>query len=85
VKSKTCDACCQRGGELNGNWKGGRTRHKAGYLMVSVPDHPRAPSNLELWVRPQPSGIRASDALAWALEIIWRYEGLAHLQQGSDE
>ena len=22
--------------------------------------------NLELWVRPQPSGIRASDAVAWA-------------------
>jgi hypothetical protein len=29
--------------------------------------------NLELWVRPQPSGIRASDALAWAREIIARY------------
>ena len=29
--------------------------------------------NLELWVRPQPSGIRASDALAWAREIISRY------------
>ena len=24
------------------------------------------PENLELWVRPQPSGIRASDAVAWA-------------------
>ena len=30
------------------------------------------PENLELWVRPQPSGIRASDAVAWALEIIQR-------------
>ena len=29
--------------------------------------------NLELWVRPQPSGIRASDALAWAREMIARY------------
>jgi len=29
--------------------------------------------NLELWVRPQPSGIRVSDALAWAREIIARY------------
>lgn len=29
--------------------------------------------NLELWVRPQPSGIRASDALAWARAIIARY------------
>jgi hypothetical protein len=32
------------------------------------------PENLELWVRPQPSGIRASDAVAWAREIIKRYE-----------
>jgi hypothetical protein len=33
------------------------------------------PENLELWTRPQPSGIRARDALAWAHEIIARYEG----------
>jgi hypothetical protein len=32
------------------------------------------PSNLELWTRPQPSGIRVSDAIAWAHEIIARYE-----------
>ena len=32
--------------------------------------------NLELWVRPQPSGIRATDALAWAREIVARYEGV---------
>ena len=31
------------------------------------------PENLELWVRPQPSGIRAPDAVAWALEILARY------------
>jgi hypothetical protein len=31
------------------------------------------PENLELWTRPQPSGIRASDALAWAKEIVKRY------------
>jgi hypothetical protein len=30
--------------------------------------------NLELWVRPQPTGIRASDAVAWAHEILARYE-----------
>lgn len=29
--------------------------------------------NLELWVRPQPSGIRAADALVWAREIVARY------------
>ena len=34
------------------------------------------PENLELWTRPQPAGIRASDAVAWARQIIERYEGL---------
>lgn len=29
--------------------------------------------NLELWVKPQPSGIRARDALDWAKEILDRY------------
>ena len=33
------------------------------------------PENLELWTRPQPTGIRASDAVAWAREILARYEG----------
>ena len=33
------------------------------------------PENLELWTRPQPTGIRVSDAIAWAREIIARYEG----------
>lgn len=98
-------------GSANPNRKGGRTKHHAGYLMVRMPDHPRArtqgyvfehilvmearlgrmlfvdesvhhkngirddnsPEDLELWVRPQPSGIRAVDALAWAREIINRY------------
>lgn len=32
--------------------------------------------NLELWVRPQPSGIRAKDAIKWAKEILARYEPL---------
>lgn len=39
--------------------------------------------NLELWVRPQPSGIRARDALAWAKEIIRRYESEVAPQQRS--
>lgn len=30
--------------------------------------------NLELWVKPQPTGVRVSDALAWAREIIERYQ-----------
>lgn len=95
------------------DWRGGKTYHKAGYVMRRVPEHPRARprspyvfehvlvmeealgrhlfpdesvhhlngvrddnrvENLEVWVRPQPSGIRASDALAWAREMIARYE-----------
>ena len=31
------------------------------------------PENLELWTRPQPSGIRAEDAIAWAREILELY------------
>ena len=38
--------------------------------------------NLELWVRPQPSGIRAVDAIAWARTILNRYE-TTELQQPS--
>lgn len=29
--------------------------------------------NLELWTSPQPVGIRASDAVPWAREIVARY------------
>jgi hypothetical protein len=102
-------------GPSNGHWKGGRTRHKAGYVMLWAPAHPRAgksqyvfehiivmegllgryllpaesvhhrngvrsdnrPQNLELWTRPQPTGIRASDALAWAREILALYTGVS--------
>ena len=31
------------------------------------------PENLKLWTRPQPAGIRASDAIAWAHEVHARY------------
>jgi hypothetical protein len=31
--------------------------------------------NLKLWTRPQPTGIRVSDAVDWAREILARYEG----------
>src|SRR6266702_51973 len=111
AKSEHCSACRTVANEANGNWKGGRTIHKAGYVMVRVPDHPRAKrspyvfehvlvaeqllgrylesgesvhhrngvrddnraENLELWTTPQPSGIRASDAVRWALTILERY------------
>jgi hypothetical protein len=32
------------------------------------------PENLELWVRGQPNGSRVADAIAWAREILTRYE-----------
>ena len=34
------------------------------------------PQNLELWTRPQPTGIRVSDAIVWAREILTRYTGV---------
>jgi hypothetical protein len=41
-KSATCSRCRSVAGASNGRWKGGRTRHKAGYVMVWAPGHPRA-------------------------------------------
>lgn len=35
--------------------------------------HDNRPENLELWTRPQPSGIRVSDAIMWARQIYERY------------
>jgi hypothetical protein len=43
------------------------------------------PENLELWVRPQPSRIRASDALNWAREILDRYEGASDSSNNAHE
>jgi hypothetical protein len=42
------------------------------------------PGNLELWTSPQPAGIRASDAVAWAREILARYEAILDVLEGSD-
>jgi hypothetical protein len=42
VHSATCSACRSEKGESNSNWRGGRTRHKKGYIMLRVPGHPRA-------------------------------------------
>lgn len=36
--------------------------------------------NLELWTKPQPTGIRAADALAWARHIIELYGGGADIE-----
>lgn len=114
-KHTLCISCFNKShtGPKNGNWKGGGTYHKKGYLMRSAPGHPRArgkgqyvfehilvvenrigrylvpgenihhkngvksdnsEDNLELWTRPQPSGVRAKDALQWARKIIELYE-----------
>ena len=29
--------------------------------------------NLELWVKPQPCGVRLEDQIAWAIELLRRY------------
>jgi HNH endonuclease len=41
-KSTTCAECRTVVGASNGHWRDGRTRHKAGYVMLWAPDHPRA-------------------------------------------
>jgi hypothetical protein len=33
------------------------------------------PENLELWLNRHPKGQRAEDALAWAREMVARYDG----------
>lgn len=33
-----------------------------------------AEDNLELWLKPQPTGIKVEDAVKWAHEILGRYE-----------
>ncbi len=112
VKSATCSTCRKSGGESNANWRGGRTTHKRGYVMVWVPEHPRGTrsnyvfehilvmevsigrsliggesvhhrngvrsdnrmENLELWTRPQPTGIRVQIATVWARNTIELYD-----------
>ncbi len=35
--------------------------------------------NLELWTKPQPSGVRSIDLLNWARKIVETYEPIEHL------
>jgi HNH endonuclease len=118
-KSRTCHGCrIPAIASSNGAWKGGRTYHKNGYVMVRMPDHQRAsgsyvfehivvierllgrplqrdesvhhrngirddnrPENLELWVSAQPSGVRVTDALAWALAVVDRYAAPGEVEE----
>jgi hypothetical protein len=43
------------------------------------------PENLELWTRPQPPGLRASDAVAWARDILERYGDLSSSNSVQEE
>ena len=43
------------------------------------------PENLELWTRPQPTGIRVIDAIAWAQEILARYAGVSDTSNSAQD
>ena len=43
------------------------------------------PDNLELWTRPQPTGIWVSDAIAWAQEILARYTGVSDTSNNAQD
>ena len=40
-----CSICVSRKKEWNANWRGGRSKHHAGYIYVSAPWHPRSGKN----------------------------------------
>ena len=65
----------RHGFSLRGLWKSlGSCRHSLHHRNGIRDDH--RPENLELWTRPQPSGIRVSDAIEWALATLKLYMGV---------
>jgi hypothetical protein len=58
VYSESVCRSCRNKGNGNGNWKGGKIKHR-GYMMVSVPNHP--------------IGCRVEDLVEWAKEILSMY------------
>lgn len=48
--SSMCISCSTTTGSFNGNYKGGKTRHKKGYVMQSAPSHPRVLNTINKYV-----------------------------------
>jgi hypothetical protein len=53
LKSATCGECRSESWESHSNWNGGRLREKKGYVIVRVPDDPRAGKNRYVRTRPR--------------------------------
>ena len=45
--------------------------------ILAIWSRDNRPENLGLWTRPQPAGIRVSDAITWAREILALYTGVS--------
>ena len=43
------------------------------------------PENLELWTKPQSTGIRVSDAVAWTREILAQYAGASDTSNNAQD